>query len=361
MLANFPKERWDKIREVYSKWWNHTLERPVINVSLNDADPGIEKPERTMYHNLYLYPSRIPAETIAKHWQYQVLSKKFLGDSFPICLPDYGPGVNAAFLGCKAIVSPEIGTVWFEQENYLTPDKLHFEFNPEEPVYRRIKSVYEAASSLFDGSVVLGMTHLNNGIDIPARFLGTTETNMYFYDDPENIKRLTWENHNLMYDYIDKFAEAMGTVPGYTCWGDMYADEPWMGLQSDFSAMISPKHFEEFVLPELKACVKRSKYNYYHMDGPGQLPHLDMLCEIPELKCIQWVPGCTGAPPETKWPEVYRKISQAGKNIWLTGPIEYIEVIADQIGTGKGIYWSGVYSIGEEERILKILEKFKVI
>lgn len=354
MLANFQESRWKRIRDVYSKWWDRTLERPVINVSLYGTDPHIEKPEGTIYPNLSQYGLSVPAETVAKHWEYILLCRKYLGDSYPTYLPDYGPGVNAAFMGCKARVTPE--TVWFEPERHVGADKLHFYFNPDEPVFRRIMDVYAAASRLFGGSAVLGMTHLNNGIDIVARFFGSVEMGMLLYDDPDNVKRLIRENHELMFRYFNEFIKAMGQVPGYSMWGDIYCSEPWIGAQSDFSAMIGPEQFEEFILPELIACFRRSKFNFYHLDGPGELPHLDMLCDIPELKCIQWVPG-TGGKPECEWPEVYRKISCAGKNVWLTGAIDNIEIVADQIGTTKGIYWCGAYPMREEDRVLQILER----
>jgi hypothetical protein len=355
MLASFPVARWDRIREVYSRWWDRQLDRPVINVCLDGVVPEIQKPDGTLFPLLSQYDPSVAADAIAEHWRYLLLSRKYLGDSYPMLLPDYGAGVNAAFSGCKARVTPE--TVWFVPEGYLPPDQLHIACNLTDSLFLRIQEVYRSVSHLFGGDAVLGMTHLNNGIDTVARFFDGVEMAMMLYDDPENLKRLIQENHHAMYGYFAALTEAMGAVPGYSCFSSIFADEPWMIAQSDFSYMIGPAHFEEFILPELVSCFRKSRYSFYHLDGPGQLVHLDRLCGIAELRGIQWGPG-DGAPLETEWPEVYRKISRAGKNIWLTGAIENIEIVAEQIGTTKGIYWCGSYPLDQEDRVMKILERF---
>ena len=63
------------------------------------------------------------------------------------------------------------------------------------------------------------------------------------------------------------------------------------------------------------------------LDGAGQLPHLDSLLSIEELKGIQWVPG-DGAKPCTEWPEVYRKIRDTGKRIQIYGDLHGFDMPA---------------------------------
>jgi hypothetical protein len=87
--------------------------------------------------------------------------------------------------------------------------------------------------------------------------------------------------------------------------------------------MISPEQFGEFVLPELKkSCLKLDRA-FYHLDGKGELPHLDQLLSINELAGIQWIPG-DGAPPLHEWPEVLNKIADSGKKLQLLGSVEHV-------------------------------------
>jgi 5-methyltetrahydrofolate--homocysteine methyltransferase len=105
-------------------------------------------------------------------------------------------------------------------------------------------------------------------------------------------------------------------------------------LQSDFSYMISPDMFKEFVLPDLKACCDHLDYAFYHLDGVGELPHLGHLLSIPNLHGIQWVSGA-GKPEAADWPEVLDRIRSAGKLVQLYATPEGARKIIRRHG-GKG-------------------------
>ena len=99
--------------------------------------------------------------------------------------------------------------------------------------------------------------------------------------------------------------------------------------------MIGPEMFDRFVKPELTASCRRLGNAFYHLDGRGQLPHLDSLLSIDELAGVQWVPG-DGSPGITEWPEVYQKIKDAGKLIQIFGDWHDLEAIAEQVGSTNG-------------------------
>jgi 5-methyltetrahydrofolate--homocysteine methyltransferase len=57
----------------------------------------------------------------------------------------------------------------------------------------------------------------------------------------------------------------------------------------------------------------------YHLDGPGELTHLDLLCTIPNLHAIQWVPGpAIGFLDDVSF-ALYRRIIEKGKKVVLSG------------------------------------------
>jgi 5-methyltetrahydrofolate--homocysteine methyltransferase len=127
---------------------------------------------------------------------------------------------------------------------------------------------------------------------------------------------------------------------------------------------LGPDMFDEFVKPELVATCRRMKNAFYHLDGVGQLPHLDSLLAIPELKGIQWIPG-DGQPDIGHWPEIYRKIRRAGKLIQIFGGqsplnLDVLEVLADQLGSANGICMIGNIDATDEDKARRVLEKFGV-
>jgi hypothetical protein len=105
-------------------------------------------------------------------------------------------------------------------------------------------------------------------------------------------------------------------------------------LQSDFSYMISPRMFQHFVLPSLTSWCDALDYAFYHLDGPGQVKHLDVLLSIPRLRGIQWVPG-EGRPPAHEWLPLLRRVRDAGKLCYVDVTREGALQITRALG-GKG-------------------------
>ncbi len=49
----------------------------------------------------------------------------------------------------------------------------------------------------------------------------------------------------------------------------------------DFSALISPRLFEEFCLPMLQREVQAMMHNVFHVDSKGVATHIDMILDVP--------------------------------------------------------------------------------
>ena len=134
------------------------------------------------------------------------------------------------------------------------------------------------------------------------------------YDEPQEVSRLVNEIAELWYRFYCELADILKGSQGYSDWTSIYSEKPSYMLQSDFSFMIGPDMFDAFVKRELEKTSSRLTKAWYHLDGIGELKHLDTLLSIDSICGIQWVPG-EGEPRMWDWSEVYRKISAAGKKI----------------------------------------------
>ena len=119
-----------------------------------------------------------------------------------------------------------------------------------------------------------------------------------------------------------------------------------------------------FVLPELKASANRLENAFYHLDGPGQLPHLDLLLQVDSIKGIQWIPG-DGAPDVSHWQDVYRSIFQAGKLTQIfhnqyQGGFDLLDILKDQVGSVENVCYISDADISQEKEIIKLLERYGV-
>jgi 5-methyltetrahydrofolate--homocysteine methyltransferase len=223
----------------------------------------------------------------------------------------FGAGTMAAYLGCTPLSTPR--TVWFFPPKKDIPiEELHFEYDERNPYWRRVLNLYEAALERWGGRVVLGMVDIGGILDVLASFRGSENLLMDLYDSPEEVKRCVDELKELWFVYFDKINAMISPyVHGYSHWYGVFSEKPSYILQSDFSYMISPQMFDEFVAPELAWSAARLSNALYHMDGIGEIPHLSSLLAIKDIRGIQWQPGA-GTPLEMDWTELLDRILDSG-------------------------------------------------
>jgi len=362
MPIDFSAERWDAVRKTYSQWWAGELERPIIPVMMFGRDAGRPMPDAPLLCQPTCNDLTIPAQDLIDRIDYELSTYTYLGDAFPGFNMDcFGPGVIAALLGGR--LDNSSGQVWFFPPDDRPITDIHFEYDPDNVWLKRIKDIYAAGMERWQGQVLMGMTDLGGNLDILSAFRPSERLLLDLYDHPDEVKRLTWEAHEMWHRFYDEFnAVLQPRNPGYSDWSGIYTDSPSYMLQSDFSYMISPRMFDEFVKPELEATCARLPNSFYHLDGVGQLAHLDSLLTIDDLDGVQWVPG-DGKPDCAHWPDVYQKIHASGKKIQLLGGFDVIDAVIEQIGAGgpiqANVLWNLQY-IGHEAKIRERLATYGI-
>ncbi len=312
-MIHFTDKDWDRIRQTYESFWNGTLGRPILPCLFTGAQPGRDCPKYPLLSFANCSDFSYTPEMIIERYDYELSTYEFYGDSFPfIQTTQFGPGVSAAFLGAKLISAQD--TVWFEPLKKIPFKDMHLSYDGDNIWLRRIKDIFRAGMKKWGGNVVIGMTDLGGALDILAALSSTEELLVALYDEPEEILRLIYEIQQLWFRFSDELNDILKGSQGYTDWSSIYTPKPGCILQSDFSYMISPDMFRTFVIDELDGSAAHFFHTFYHMDGIGQLPHLDMLLSSKNIKGIQWVPG-EGEQLKKDWSGIYGKISDSGKKI----------------------------------------------
>ena len=317
MAIAYTPAQWDALRARYAAWRENDDGAPLLGWE-SFRDPGRPKPDAPLLCQACCMDFSWSAEQLADTISYHLEQRVYGGSAYPRFSMDvFGPGVLAAFCGADMELS-STNNIWFK-----TPEKpigqITIRFDEDNRWFRRVRSIFEACARRFEGNAVLTMTDLGGAADVVATFVGSQALLYALYDEPDEVKRLMQEAHEAWWQAYRLLNGCLeGAMPGYSDWFGVYYPEPGgYILQSDFSYMISPAMFREFIQPELAASAQKLAWPLYHWDGPGELVHFDALMEInPRLQAIQWVPG-DGQPPQQAWPEVLEKLGRAGRKILL--------------------------------------------
>lgn len=286
----------------------------------------------------------------------------YYADGFPSVFPNFGPGCLAAMLGGSYQWAE--GTVWFENAPVVTDWS-----NPPAPTLRRDSAMYQLVEELTGQLLHAGeelfftsITDIGGSYDILASLRGTQNLLLDLYMEPAAVKAYVQRLQPVWMGYFQHCASRLiARQGGMTSWMPIWSDKPYYPLQCDFSAMISPEMFGEFVLPDLRWQTQRMDRSIYHLDGPGQLPHVRRLLSLPRLDAIQWVPG-SGAQDvcDEHWFGLYEEIQAAGKGLVLLGvALEGLEKLLRHVST-RGLYISCGADAATAEEVIRIADGYGV-
>lgn len=326
----FTATDWERIRRDWTAWWHHELDRAMVVVDVYEWQGRSFIPQ---FEAWSLEENKILVDEVLDYYQGVLENVTFYGDSWPRWWPNFGAGIVAGFLG--ATIGVDENTVWFEPPPNNRLEELRLAHDAENYWWRWVKAVTQAGVERWGDQVTVATSDLGGNLDIIASLRGTQNLLMDLYDAPEVVDRLVAQTTQLWLRYYDELHEVIRTANnGTTSWAPMWCGGRYYMLQSDFSYMISPAMFERFVLPDLEAICNHLDFGFYHLDGKGQIPHLDMLLAIKNLRGIQWIPG-DGAPPPDKWLPLLKQIREAGKLCQVYVNAQGARTIAKELG-GKG-------------------------
>jgi 5-methyltetrahydrofolate--homocysteine methyltransferase len=347
---NFTAEDWARVARDTMAWWAGALPRPLVDLTV--TDPALASKR---YRFLSNYPLSMSVEEIVEFHAPVFATARYYGDAFPRWWINFGPGMMAGFMGAQVhSVHEPSETVWFsppcETSLTRTPifrknrgsepevcppqpiEDLTLAYNPDNVWWQRVQKLTRAAVEHWNGMLAVGHADLGGNLDILASFRTTEGLLFDVIDHPEEVNRLVARITELWLRYYDELdAIIRPACYGTTCWSPIWSTATTYMLQCDFAYMISPAMFERFVMPDLIACCAHLDHGFYHLDGKGQIAHLDLLLSIPRLRGIQWIPG-DGQPPPHEWLPLLKRIRDAGKLCQVFVSPEGARTIVKNIG-----------------------------
>lgn len=306
------KQDFDTVRENWRRFWAGTLNRPIILAGA--VKKGIT-------------PVPMPKWGAAFSQNYEDVvdqalraaeSTEYLGDSVPVFLPSLIIDLMPAFLGAEIVSETSDGRTDTHAVPFIQDlNSAEIKFRMDSVWWEKWKRLAECIKRKCAGKLIFGTAQpYYNNLDTLAALRGNAELMMDLYDNPEGV-------HRCMKQIMTAHAEVMNEVCqlfeiekyGSVTYHGFYVEGKGATPQCDFGFCIGKEHFDEFALPYLRQEIDRFDGVEYHLDGPGNITHLESICSIDKVKVIQWVPG-VGDAANRDWTCLYEKINALGKGLW---------------------------------------------
>ena len=340
-MQTFWKDNWPETQRRFVDWWD----RKGLLVGMWGA-PEVGRP----VHDDVAEP---PApESLDARWctpnyramhnHYRLSRSVFPADLLPMADADLGPGSLALFCGSRPSFGEE--TVWFHSawENGFDPQQTPaLRFDPENHWWQMTEEIIRRCVERSEGRYLVGCPDLVENVDTLCSLCSAEAVCTYMIEQPEWVEQKVAEINEVWFAAYQRIYDLIRMDDGSSAFGAFFLWGPGKvaKVQCDFSAMISPQMYRQFVVPALTAQCEWLDHSLYHLDGTQAMRHLDALLEIDALDAIEWTPQAgieSGGNP--RWYDLYRRILAAGKSVQVVN-VEHDEVLPllDAIGD-QGVY-----------------------
>ncbi|MDH7568941.1 MAG: hypothetical protein QHJ73_05085 [Armatimonadota bacterium] len=302
-------------------WEHEIIDRPCCVIRApKEGMPRVRGPR-------YMAGAREPFPEVIEQVLQSARSTYWGGEAIPCYTASFGPDQFSAWLGAE-LKFPErdTGTNWVMPCIDDWEKALPFRLDPENYWWKRMLAFLRALREACRGKLILTHLDLHSNMDALLAMRGGQRLCMDLIDIPETIDRAMASVRRLYAPVYEAIYEAAGMAEvGVSGWVHAYHPVRTNTIQCDFAALIGPTHFRRWALPALEEEAAYLGNCVYHYDGPECLVHLDDICAIPGLKCIQWTTGARNKP-FIEWMDLLKRIQSKGVAVWIPCNVEDIRV-----------------------------------
>ena len=331
------QRRWDAF------WRGEIIDRPCMLVlAPREKLPAPPEPKtlREKWMNIdYL---------LASH-EHRHRTTWYLGEAIPSMTLMFGwrcaYGAEVEFLPDTLWIKPSIES-WGRAPDWETAW--------DDEGWRYLKQAYAKIVDAIAGRYFLGMGLILPPNDLLAMLRGPERFQMDLIEHPEEVQRalrIMRINYIRMQRELDDIR--LRKLEGYGCHWAVWSREPMGHMQSDLSCMISARMFDEFIMLEVEHLAGAVAQCFYHLDGPGAIRHLEKICSVPNIKCIQWVPGAGQPGNAVYWLDLYKRIQAMGKAVYIGVGAQELETVIRELDPRKVLIQMGARTKAEGEELLR--------
>ena len=347
------KPNYDEASERWLAFWEHELiDRPCCVITAGKENVGPLPPAPP-----YMSGAREEFGPIIDALLARAEATWWGGEAMPNYTPSFGPDMFSAWLGADLEFDKEnYGTNWVVPTINDWATDLPLAVAEDSPWWQRMLAFCKALGDAFEGKMLVAHLDLHSNMDALSALRTPEKLCMDMMDVPELITRAMDNVADLYETIYDGLYNAAGMGRcGTTGWVPAFHPEKTNTIQCDFAALIGPHHFRQFVAPALEREAAYLKHTVYHYDGPECLVHLDQICAVPGLDCIQWTTGARNRG-FIEWMDLLKEIQSKGVAVWVPCNTESIKIFHRELDPRLLFYVCSASSQAEGEATLKWLK-----
>lgn len=314
------KNNWEETIQRFDAWLQHkNTGRPLMNLYAyrDPASPPYPKYTEEPFddaRDMFLNADKNFARLMNFYGWVEPLA-----EAFPQFSMNLGAGSLALYLGSEPLFAPD--TLWFTHFIEEYDDCLPLRYDPDNVWWRKHLEIIRRQLELTRNTdIMVCIPDLIENIDILSAMRDPQTCCFDLYDYPDEVHEALQNISDVYMTYYDAIYDLVKKPDGvcaYTAFNILGTGKT-AKIQCDFSALLSPEHFDEYILPSLKRQCEEIPNTMFHLDGPECLCHVDSLMSIEKLGCLQWTPGARNPKAGSEaWYELYTKVRNADKGLWI--------------------------------------------
>jgi len=338
---------WDEAVERWTAFWRgELLDRPPVLMTVPNPEHDLPVPEPSSDEERMCDP-----EFILRRSEAELPRSIYLGEAVPTVRAFMGAWRPC--YGGEVIFRPD--TVWIEPTVTDWDSAPDWQNDWDDDGWRHLRQDYARLCKGASGRFFVGLPPLLVPNDLLSMLRGPESFLLDLVEEPGRaLETLGYMQQNFlrMWNELDAMRDQNS---GYGNWWPIWCPERLRILQSDVSCMISEQMFEQFILPELHALTGDVDHAFYHLDGPDAAHHLEMICSVPKIKAIQWVPGAGQPGHGFCWMDLYKKVQSLGKVIWIHSPRNDLEAYFQELDPRLLLVSTGAESAEDAQGVKRTL------
>jgi 5-methyltetrahydrofolate--homocysteine methyltransferase len=345
---------YDECQTLWRKFWSDELDSPIVAVTA--PKPGIEVTSRPVLKNIIETLMAGNINQLSDQLLAWSDTHEFFGGAIPYFHMNFGADHFSALIGGDIEWhndSPD--TTWSKKPFISDINQAEISFKPQSEWWEKTVLFLTELCKSCEGRVMICPPSLTTNLDCLCAVRGTQELLMDMVMNPDGVKQALGQVNKANTEIAAELFKIVnydkqGSITRHGMFGPGRAGV----LQCDFSAMISPEMFEEFVVPCLKDEAESYDYLTYHLDGPDAIRHLEHICSIDKIEVIQWIAG-SGEAAETDWTDLHEKIDSLGRGQIIWGTKEYMSTLSEKLKSKKVYIVHTAQSFEEAEEFIETI------